>query len=239
MIVALIIGLMVGFVIAIPPGPIGLAAIRTGIRDGWVPSLKLALGAGLFDILYGALAMAATSAIVVALNDLVNSSPIAYLLLQVAIVALMIVFGVNQMRQKPVEPNNLVGPTKKPSSFMEWVKGHGPFFVGVGFAIANLANPTFIPALAAMATFIQQMQLFEHSFFNNTVFAVGFGIGNMLWLSTLARLVIRNRHRLTPTFVKRIQQISGATLIGFGAFYGIRILVITEWSDVIQIAFVS
>ena len=32
MIVALLAGILVGYVLAIPPGPIGMAALRTGLR---------------------------------------------------------------------------------------------------------------------------------------------------------------------------------------------------------------
>ena len=230
---AIIIGIMVGYILAIPPGPIGLAAIRTGIRDGWKPSVKLAIGAGAFDVIYCALAMVATSAVVDMLSDLESSTPWAPVGLQLLIVGVMIVFGILQIREKPVERAPDTEEQKKPSNLIEWIKGHGPFFVGVGFAVANLANPTFVPALAAMATFIQQLRIFDNVFANNMIFALGFGLGNMFWLFTLVRLVIANRHKLTPTLIKRIQQVSGVTLIGFGAFYGIRIITLTDWSSLL------
>ncbi len=222
-----------GYVLAIPPGPIGLAAIRMGIREGWKSSVKLAVGAGAFDVIYCALAMVATSAVVDLLRDLESSTPMVTVVLQLVIVCVMVVFGVMQIREKPVERDPEAEPKEKPSNIVEWIKGHGPFFVGVGFAVANLANPTFVPALAAMATFIQQLGIFDNVFANNMIFALGFGLGNMFWLFTLVRLVIANRHKMTPTFIKRIQQVSGVTLVGFGAFYGIRIITLTDWSSLL------
>ena len=233
MLAAIIIGIIVGYVLAIPPGPIGLAAIRMGIREGWRSSVKLAIGAGAFDVIYCALAMVATSAVVDLLRDLESSTPMVTVVLQLVIVCVMIVFGVMQMREKPVERDPEADQKEKPSNIVEWIKGHGPFFVGVGFAVANLANPTFVPALAAMATFIQQLRIFDNIFANNMIFALGFGLGNMFWLFTLVRLVIANRHKMTPTFIKRIQQVSGVTLVGFGAFYGIRIITLTDWSSLL------
>ena len=238
MVIAIIVGLIVGYILAIPPGPIGMAAIRTGIRDGWKPSVKLAIGAGLFDVIYCGLAMAATSAVVKMLSSLEDSTPLATIGIQLLIVLVMIAFGWFQMREKPVEKVNEEEPPK-PSSFIEWVKGHGPFFVGVGFAIANLANPTFVPALAGMATFIQKLGWFDNGFINNMAFALGFGLGNMFWLFTLTRIVIVNRHRMTSTFIKRIQQVSGVTLIGFGTFYGLRIIAVTKWADVLRLIFAA
>jgi len=231
---AIIIGIIVGYVLAIPPGPIGLAAIRMGIREGWKSSVKLAVGAGAFDVIYCALAMVATSAVVDWLRDLEASTPAATVGLQLLIVCVMIVFGYIQMREKPVQRDpEAEEQASKPSNLIEWIKGHGPFFVGVGFAVANLANPTFVPALAAMATFVQQLRIFDNIFANNMLFALGFGLGNMFWLFTLVRLVIANRDKLTPTLIKRIQQVSGVTLIGFGAFYGIRIITLTDWSSLL------
>jgi len=235
---AIIIGLAVGYILAIPPGPIGMASIRTGLREGGIPALKLALGAGIFDIVYCALAMVATSAIVRWLEAIEHVSPLAPVAIQLVIVGVMIGFGILQMKDR--EPRNAEpSTTAKPSRIAEWLKGHGPFFVGVGFALANLANPTFIPALAAMTTFIQKFGWFESTVANNVVFSIGFGIGNFLWLFTLVRLVLALRHKMTPTFLRRIQQLSGVTLIGFGTFYGIRIIALTKWPELLRLVFAA
>ncbi|GMV53266.1 MAG: LysE family transporter [Flavobacteriales bacterium] len=235
---AIIIGLAVGYILAIPPGPIGMASIRTGLREGGMPALKLALGAGIFDIVYCALAMVATSAIVRWLEAIEHISPLAPVAIQLVIVGVMIGFGILQMKDR--EPRNAEpSTTAKPSRIAEWLKGHGPFFVGVGFALANLANPTFIPALAAMTTFIQKFGWFESTVANNVVFSIGFGIGNFLWLFTLVRLVLALRHKMTPTFLRRIQQLSGVTLIGFGTFYGIRIIALTKWPELLRLVFAA
>lgn len=235
---AIIIGLAVGYILAIPPGPIGMASIRTGLREGGMPALKLALGAGIFDIVYCALAMVATSAIVRWLEAIEHISPLAPVAIQLVIVGVMIGFGILQMKDR--EPRNAEpSTTAKPSRIAEWLKGHGPFFVGVGFALANLANPTFIPALAAMTTFIQKFGWFESTVANNVVFSIGFGIDNFLWLFTLVRLVLALRHKMTPTFLRRIQQLSGVTLIGFGTFYGIRIIALTKWPELLRLVFAA
>ncbi|NQW29303.1 MAG: LysE family transporter [Ignavibacteria bacterium] len=255
MIIAAIIGIVIGYLIAIPPGPVGMAAIRTGIRHGWHASLRLAAGAGLFDILYCAGAMLATSAIVGQLKVLESSSPVITVCIQLAIVGVIIVFGIIQMREKhpefldkdvlegrnaPPKPRPAL-PTIKAhwlgADFIKRIKRNGPFFIGIGFAIANLANPAFVPSLAALSAFIQKIEIFPDTFVNAIVFAVGFGLGNMLWLATLSKIIIMNREKMTPTFIKRIQQVSGATLISFGTIYGLRILAITKWTDIYRLVF--
>jgi len=237
MILAILIGLIVGFVLAIPPGPIGMAAIRTGIRQGSRAASKLALGAGLFDVIYCALAMMATSAVVDKLNSMEASSPLLTLIIQLVIVVAMIGFGLVQLRDKhlPIAAEEEKGDDATKKNLMERLKGHGPFFIGVGFAIANLANPTFIPSLAAMSTFIQKLDLFESRMVNDLAFSLGFGAGNMLWLLVVVRLVLHYKERMTPTFITRIQQCTGVTLIGFGTFYGARILYLTKWAQVLSL----
>jgi len=235
MLLALILGAVIGYVLAIPPGPIGMASIRTGVHDGWRQAMKLAIGAGIFDLIYCALAMMATSAIVGMMDQWGTQWPFLRPSFQVLVVVLMIVFGVHQMRVKA--PETRLMPSKRAGSIVSRVASHGPFFVGVGFAVANLANPTFIPSLAAMTAFVQKSDLYESTVWSNVAFSVGFGVGNVLWLFTLVRIVLAFRERMTPTFIQRIQQVSGATLIGFGTFYGVRVLVLTKWADLFRLAF--
>jgi len=237
MLIAILAGLVIGFVLAIPPGPIGMASIRMGIRDGWAMTLKLALGAGLFDVIYCALAMLATTAIKGYFDGLDASHPLITIGLQVLIAMGMVTFGVIMFREPPPaeadKPKHMRG-----EKVLELAQGHGPFFIGIGFAVANLANPTFIPTLAAITTFVRAQDLYTASVLNDVIFSIGFGAGNMLWLATLVKLVLRFRERMTPTLLKRIQQGSGVTLIGFGAFYGIRI-VVTRWDDISRALFTA
>lgn len=240
MIFALIIGLIVGYVLAIPPGPIGMAAIRTGIRQGFAAAFKLAIGAGLFDFLYCTIAMIATSAVVDALTEMEKDSPMLTLAIQLAVVVAMIIFGIVTFREqvpvKSIEIEQEPELEKNKRTIFEYFKNHGPFFVGVGFALANLANPTFVPSLAATATFVQKLGFFDNTMVNNVVFALGFGIGNMAWLATLVKLILMFKDRMNSSFLKRIQQVSGVTLVGFGAFYGI-LVVITKWAQISRVLF--
>lgn len=228
MIIAFLLGIIVGYILAIPPGPIGMASVRMGLRDGWRPSVRLALGAGLLDLVYCAMAMWASAAVVGLLAKLEGSTSWVTIVLQLLIVAGMIAFGVIQFREHPFDPNAETDPNADPTarraSLLSRLSSKGPFLVGVGFAIANLANPTFIPALMAMTTFIQQLDLFVSTFVNAMAFSIGFGVGNTAWLLTLVRLVITFRTKMTPAFIHRLQQVSGLALIAFGLLTGYRVI---------------
>ena len=224
MVVALLTGLVVGYVLAIPPGPIGMASVRMGLRDGWHPSIRLALGAGLLDLVYCAIAMWASSAVMGLLDTIDGSASWVTFALQLLVVVGMLAFGIIQFREQPIDPNAPNGSPESSTSLLSRLSSRGPFLVGVGFALANLANPTFIPALVAVTAFIQQLDLFASTFSTAMVFSLGFGIGNTAWLLTLVRLVMAFRRKMTPEFVHRLQQISGLALIVFAAITGYRVL---------------
>lgn len=236
MIIAALLGLMIGYVLAIPPGPISFAAMRTALRQGWTPAVKLAMGAGLFDILYCLMAMLATSAVASMIVSVSRSYPGVTFGSQLMIVGAMIAFGIIQFRSR--DPRSEDHPLEEatPSGWLARIRSHGPFFVGVGFAIANLANPTFVPALAALGTFMQQSGAYEPTIINAVIFSIAFGVGQALWLLTLVRLLLRHRDRLTPTFVQRMQQAAGIVLIMFGTAYALRILMRAEWSTMLRSA---
>lgn len=225
MITALLSGLVIGFVIAVPPGPIGMATIRMGLRHGKRQATKLAIGAGVFDILYCGAAMWAATGIVSLLGLLESVLPLSSFVFHYLIVIAMITYGVLQVRSKPkAEPQN--GQPEQARGILQFLKSHGPFLIGIGYAVVNIVNPTFVPALMAMSTFVQNLALFESTLLNISLFSLGFGVGNSAWLITLVRLVLANQKYMTPKFMHRIQQFSGVTLIGFGAFYGIRLVFI-------------
>lgn len=232
MIIAILAGLVIGYVLAIPPGPIGMASIRMGIRDGWASSFKLAMGAGLFDVLYCALGLLAATAIQNYFDGVDAANPLITIGMQFVVAIAMVIFGVIMFREPAPADADKPKHMRGEAVVEKFSRGHGPFFVGIGFAIANLANPTFIPTLAGITTFVRSQELYASNVLNDVTFAIGFGAGNMLWLTTLVKLVLRFRDKMTPTLIKRIQQGSGVTLIGFGAFYGIR-LIVSRW-DVIS-----
>jgi len=48
-------GVIIGFSIAAPVGPIGILCIRRSLNDGWVMGMMSGLGAACADTLYGVL----------------------------------------------------------------------------------------------------------------------------------------------------------------------------------------
>jgi arginine exporter protein ArgO len=74
MVTALLVGLVVGFVLAIPPGPIAIACLSQALAGQAREGLALALSASAMDIGYALLAAFASSALVGALRGLVTDN---------------------------------------------------------------------------------------------------------------------------------------------------------------------
>jgi threonine/homoserine/homoserine lactone efflux protein len=74
MVTALLVGLVVGFVLAIPPGPLAIACISQALAGQARESVALALSASAMDIGYALLAAFASSALVGALRGLVTDN---------------------------------------------------------------------------------------------------------------------------------------------------------------------
>src|SRR6266571_2470257 len=118
MVTALLVGLVVGFVLAMPPGPIAIACLRQALAGQAREGLALALSASAMDIGYALLAAFASSALVGALRGLVTDNAWYLLAFQGGCIVVLVVLGLRYCR-----------PT------------------GVLIALTNLASPTFLPSL--------------------------------------------------------------------------------------------
>lgn len=213
--IAFVAGLVVGYILAVPPGPIGLAAVRTALRSGSRSAEQLAIGAGLLDLLYCFFTMTA-SAELLALVRIDNHPTPAITASGVLVSMLICLLGLYQFRN-PVA-------LRVDSSADERTGPVHPFMKGVAYALANLANPTFIPSLLVMSAYMVALGVVNAQYMDRIWFAAGFGIGNYLWLVTLVRTILRYRERLPEQTFVVAQRIMSAAVIVFGLVAGLRLI---------------
>ena len=223
---ALLTGLIVGYVLAIPPGPIGMAAIRLGLRGRMTDVSQLAIGAGLLDLVYCLVAMWASAGIIdLVLPEGAREQYSGLITAAQAMIALaMVAAGIvvlGSARRHDIDEASALAPAL-PESVNRW-RALAPFVTGVAFAITNLANPTFIPSLMIMSGTIRSAGLVGYSTPDVLQFSFGFGTGNALWLVTLGGIMRRMRHRLSERLLVGIRMITALLLIGAGTYYGISI----------------
>lgn len=239
MVTAIMIGAALGFILAMPPGPIAMASIKLGLEKSRKECSQFAIGTAAMDVLYCVIAIFAAAAINTAVTYYIISYPLISVIFQFVVVFGMVYFGISQFKKRSAETENMVSTTETPSnSYIQNLKGKGPLFLGIALALTNLANPTFIPSLTIMSSWVQKAELFHNQFSENILFSLGFGIGNFLWLYMLGAIIIYNRHKFSDNTVFRIKQFAGVTFISFGGFIGYRALMFTNWAQIFKFAFV-
>ena len=188
------------FIYAISPGPGLFAVLAIATRFGPVPAIWLSRGHTIGDIIYVALAMLALSA----LAELINNS---MLYVKILGASYLIFIGYQQYRSRGV---SFEQSSKRSSFFMLFVAG---FIVGV-------TNPkTIIFYLSFLPVFIDLNDL---SFRTEVQVLVAIGATVFFVLSLANILGIRLRkHIEDPNNIKRINQVTGITMILVGVFVGL------------------
>lgn len=187
-------GLVIGFSIAAPVGPIGVLCIRRTLADGRATGLAVGLGAAAADAVYGAVAgfgLTAASALLVRQQDLlrlVGGLFLCYL-------------GARTFLARPAEQAARVGGAGL----------LGAFTATFGL---TLANPATI--LSFVAVFAGFGIAAATGWRDATVLVAGVFLGSALWWLLLSGTVGALRARLDPRALRWVNRLSGLVLLGFG-----------------------
>jgi threonine/homoserine/homoserine lactone efflux protein len=232
MVSALVLGIICGFTLSIPPGPLSAAVTKHSVGHGFRAGLMIALGGAAMDVVYVLIAAFASSALVVALVNLVTGSGWPPLLFQVLCIIVLMVMGIRFMRQKH-HPDAEIRILKVEQAQEEKAKRLGyssPFFIGVLIAVANLAAPTFIPSMISVVSYLQANDWLSGRADNNVAYALGFGLGTTCWFALVARMLVKHRSKFSPDVLSTIYKFAGGTLIVCASILTYHVVVSTNWS---------
>jgi len=151
MVTALLVGLVVGFVLAMPPGPIAIACLRQALAGQAREGLALALSASAMDIGYALLAAFASSALVGALRGLVTDNAWSLLAFQGGCIGVLVVLGLRYCRST----THGDAARARPEARSRPRGDASPYLSGVLIALTNLASPTFLPSLIFAMSLLQ------------------------------------------------------------------------------------
>ena len=187
-------GLILGFSIAAPVGPIGVLCIRRTLTDGAKVGLLSGLGAATADAVYGSIAAFGLTALA---SYLVDQGwwmrPMGAFLLAV--------LGLRAVLSTPPWPSDSSGS-------LGWARAY------LTTLALTLTNPITILSFAAayaglgLGTRLTSLAL-------ALTLVVGVFLGSALWWAILAAAVHALRSRMTPTRLVWVNHISGAILILF------------------------
>ena len=194
-------GVVLGFSIAAPVGPIGVLCIRRTLAHGMLSGLISGLGAATADAVYGFIAVFGVSAVAVLLLDYQT-----YLRFVGGLFLLYIGYKTFKAR-----------PSTSTGQVTEKAKNEGLLKAYVSTLLLTITNPLTILSFAAIFTGLgvgaKGVPYISAYFLVGGVF-----IGSMLWWLSLSIMVTLLRHNFSQKRLKLVNEISGIIIVGFGIF---------------------
>lgn len=193
-------GLLIGFAIAAPVGPIGILCIQRSLHQGFKVGLATGLGAAIADGIYGLIAGCALTAVS---TFLIHYRQIIQLI--GGIFLLYLGAKILSAKIKRQNADNL-GQIKEISSTHAILTTF----------VLTLSNPTTILSFIAVFAGLG-IGTMHTNYFSSFLLVFGVIAGSALWWLTLSSLVgIILRHKLSQRIMLSIQFISGLIILLFG-----------------------
>jgi len=184
-------GIFIGFVMAVPIGPIGIMCIRKTLTEGRLRGLIIGLGAATADLLYGCVAAFGLTII----SDLLDSQRIWIKLVGGAILFML---GIKIFRALPADPKHSI-------------KNNGILKTYLITIFLTLTNPLTIFAFIAVFALLNLGG--ELSYFSASTLVIGIFIGSLSWFLLLSSVVTLFRNKLDLDGLRWVNRIAGVLLI--------------------------
>jgi threonine/homoserine/homoserine lactone efflux protein len=230
MLLSLAVGLVAGFILAIPPGPIAVAVIKNAFSGNTRDGVKIAASASAMDIIYALVAAFASSALVSTLKDKLSGNALLLLGFQVVAIVVLVVLGVRYLKSSPDSIKSSEEKEEMQEKRAERMGYTSPWFVGLAIAITNLASPTFLPSFIFVIGLLQGHGWVGARAMDSIFYAVGFGAGAMVWFFALLRTLSSLRDKLSPNFTTIIYNIAAGSMLIFACVLTYNVIASTPWS---------
>lgn len=190
-------GIMIGFAMAVPIGPIGIMCIRKTLTEGRLRGLIIGLGAATADMLYGCVA---AFGLTIISNTLVSQK----IWIRLVGGALLLFLGVRTFCTRPADPKI---PIKSSSGILR------SYLTTVFLTLTNpMTIFVFIAIFAAVGLGTGL------SYFSATALVVGVFIGSCLWFLLLSSGVTLFRKKLDLVGLRWVNKIAGILIIISGVY---------------------
>jgi len=191
-------GILIGFLIAAPVGPIGILCIRRSLSGNYVLGFVTGLGAALADTVYGAIAGFSLAGIA----DFITANNFYLRLFGGALLAWI---GFSIFRAPPRKTT------------LEKVEDENTFNAFTSAFFLTISNPitllVFAAAFAAMG-----ISPVNDSLTQASILVAGVFVGASAWWLSLSTGVHLIHHKLSDQQLLWINRVSGVMLIGFSTY---------------------
>lgn len=190
-------GLLIGFSIAAPVGPIGILCIRRTLAEGRLTGLVSGLGAATADAIYGSIAGFGLAFIS---NFLVRQQ----VWLRLVGGAFLLFLGIRTLLAKPSEQAAATRGSGLPGAYASTF-------------LLTLTNPITILSFVAIFAGLGLAGTASH-YASAGVLVLGVFIGSAAWWFLLSGGVGLFRDKFNPRALLWVNRISGLIILGFGIF---------------------
>ncbi len=204
--IALMIGLLIGFLMCIPVGPINVWVVNTFFKHDFKSAFSIAIGGSVMDFTY-------FMAILTGLS-LFTFTPKMSLTFKIIGVLFLFLFGLKESLTKKqvfVLDEHLIKKIPNASSF---------FFIGV---LIYTSNPTLIATMSGLAAIIKSWHVFDFNFFNYFSLSLGIAVGSAAWFFLLLKIVEKYQKKIPANFLLNFSRTSGVLIILFSLFMAFKV----------------
>ena len=149
MIFSVLIGLLMGYVLAMPPGPVAVTSMNVTFNEPKRSFLYYALGAALIDLCFGLAAAFASSATLSLFDNFTGTNSVVMFLLQMLVIGVFLIVGINTIRKSNGNVQEICNPPKKQRIInnLEKFTKKNPFCLGFLVSGTNVVSPAYISLL--------------------------------------------------------------------------------------------
>ncbi len=189
-------GVLIGFSIAAPVGPIGILCIRRTLAHGLVIGFLTGLGAACADAAYGAIAALGLTSLSTLLINYQNW-------LRLFGGVFLLYLGLRILLSKPTSQPLQTDGTNYLNAFLSTF-------------LLTLTNPVTILAFLGIFAGLGIPSSINSSYHDAVFLVVGVFSGSTLWWMVLSSISAIVRHRLVLTNLLWVNRVSGIIIISFG-----------------------
>jgi threonine/homoserine/homoserine lactone efflux protein len=206
--IAFVAGLISGFVVSIPVGPINITIINEGARRGFRWACMIGLGAMVMDLIYCSVAFAGFSGLF--------SSQFMKATMELLSFLFLLYLGTKYL----LTPS-LPATTPTVEAVEHTLHPHAAFWIGFVRVLGNPAVLLFW--ITVSATFISHDWI-DETLASKTMCVAGTFVGGLLWFLLLSFLVAKGHGKFSTRTLVRMAHISGAVLLAAGLVIGFRLV---------------
>jgi len=206
MIISYLVGIIIGLIFALPPGPVVIASVKIGINNGIKEGLYIAFGTGLVDFSLATISVFSSYLIINVIQGFIEDNSIIYKILQFVFITVISGYGIKMLLYKTKEKEREIKNLSR-------ISRKGSFFLGIGISLTNILNPMFFSSLLMVGYFAQKYALNSNDIFEKIFFGLGFGSGTLIWLLGVNILIQFLKSKSSQKIIIIIHRIAGLSLV--------------------------